>query len=240
MPDNSLNGDLSIRVDADTATMDWTPSPSGTVWRKRVHRVGPAESAQVTSVVRYQPDSQFPPHDHPGGEEILVLEGVFSDEHGDWPAGTFLLNPEGFRHRPFSRGGCVLLVKLRQYPGATREQLQIRSQDLEWQATDIEGRSEKQLYQQQGYSDRMRLECWDGRAELGKLHWPDGVEIFVIGGVMADRQGVYEKGCWLRLPPGSTHEPVTEGGCELYIKEGGFAYLHQGQDVATRPSSETT
>jgi len=239
MSDNSLNGDLSIRVTADTAAMDWIPSPSGTVWRKRVHRVGPAESGQVTSVVRYQPNSQFPPHDHPGGEEILVLEGVFSDEHGDWPAGTYLLNPEGFRHRPFSREGCVLLVKLRQYPGASRQQLQLRSQDLEWQPTDIEGRSEKQLYRQQGYSDRMRLECWAGRAELGKLHWPDGVEIFVISGDMADREGVYEKGCWLRLPPGSTHEPVTECGCELYIKEGGFAYLQQDRDVATRPSSET-
>ena len=236
MTDNSLNGDLSIRVDADTAAIDWTPSPSGKVWRKRVHRVGPAESGQVTAVVRYEPDSQFPPHDHPGGEEILVLEGVFSDEHGDWPAGTYLLNPEGFRHRPFSREGCVLLVKLRQYPGTTREQLQVRSQDLEWQATDIEGRSEKQLYQQRGYSDRMRLERWTGRTEPGKLHWPDGVEIFVIDGALADQEGVYRKGCWLRLPPGSTHEPVTERGCELYIKEGGFAYLQQGQDVVTRPS----
>lgn len=228
MPDQSLNGDLSIRVDVDTATMEWTASPSGTVWRKRVHRVGPAESGQVTSVVRYEPDSQFPPHDHPEGEEILVLEGVFSDEHGDWPAGTYLLNPEGFRHQPFSREGCVLLVKLRQYPGAARAQLQIRSQDLEWQATDVVGRSEKQLYQQQGFSDHMRLECWAGRAALGKLHWPDGAEIFVIGGVMADREGVYEKGSWLRLPPGTTHEPGSERGCELYIKEGGFAYLRQG------------
>jgi anti-sigma factor ChrR (cupin superfamily) len=133
----------------------------------------------------------------------------------------------------------VLLVKLRQYPGATRMQLQVRSQDLEWQATGIEGRSEKKLYQQQGYSDRMRLERWAARAELGKLHWLDGVEIFVISGVMSDQEGVYEKGCWLRLPPGTTHEPCSERGCELYIKEGGFTYLQQGQDAVTRPSSET-
>ena len=93
--------------------MAWAPSPSGTVWRKRVHLVGPPESGQVTSVVRYEPQSRFPAHDHPEGEEILVLEGVFSDEHGDWPAGTYLLNPEGFRHAPFSEPGCVLFVKLR-------------------------------------------------------------------------------------------------------------------------------
>ena len=101
----SINGDLTARVVVDTTRMPWTPSPSGTVWRKRVHLVGPAEAGQVTSIVRYEPDSTFHAHDHPDGEEILVLDGVFSDEHGDWPAGTYLLNPQGFRHAPFSRHG---------------------------------------------------------------------------------------------------------------------------------------
>jgi hypothetical protein len=92
----AINGDMSLRAMADTARMQWTPSPSGSVWRKRVHLVGPPESGQVTAVVRYEPHARFPTHDHPEGEEIFVLEGVFSDEHGNWPAGTFLLNPEGF------------------------------------------------------------------------------------------------------------------------------------------------
>jgi hypothetical protein len=113
----SINGDLTIRATADTSRMAWSASPSRTVWRKRVHLVGPPESGQVTSIVRYEPGATFPSHDHPGGEEILVLEGVFSDEHGDWPAGTYLLNPEGFRHAPGSRDGCLLFVKLRQFPG---------------------------------------------------------------------------------------------------------------------------
>src|SRR6267143_499133 len=72
----AVNGNLSIRAVADTTRMEWAPSPSGSVWRKRVHLVGPAESGQVTSVVRYEPRSRFPAHDHPQGEEILVLEGV--------------------------------------------------------------------------------------------------------------------------------------------------------------------
>ena len=75
---DAINGDLSVRAVADTSRMDWAPSPSASVWRKRVHRVGPAESGQVTSVVRYDPDSEVPVHDHPDGEEILVLDGVFS------------------------------------------------------------------------------------------------------------------------------------------------------------------
>src|SRR5215510_3147808 len=117
----SINGDLDSRAAVDTSKMTWAPSPSSSVWRKRVHRVGPPESGQVTSVVRYLPHSTFPEHDHPDGEEILVLEGVFSDEHGHWPAGTYLLNPEGFHHAPFSQPGCKLFVKLRQFPGRERQ-----------------------------------------------------------------------------------------------------------------------
>ena len=128
----SLNGDVTKRVAIDTRAMEWAASPSPSVWRKRLHLVGGAESAQVTSVVRYSPASSFPAHDHPEGEEILVLEGTFSDEHGDWPAGTHLLNPEGFRHAPFSRQGCVLFVKLRQYAGADREYRKVDTTSAPW------------------------------------------------------------------------------------------------------------
>src|SRR5688572_31285673 len=156
----TINGNLSVRAFADTALMEWTPSPSGSVWRKRVHLVGPPESGQVTSVVRYEPASRFPAHDHPEGEEILVLEGVFSDEHGDWPAGTFLLNPEGFRHAPFSESGCVLFVKLRQFPGRTREHVALRTESMPWEPLRV-GVAARRLYSQDGFLDSMRLERWD-------------------------------------------------------------------------------
>src|SRR6516164_3409724 len=74
---DAIHGDISVRVVVHTKLMPWGASPSSTVWRKRLHLVGPTESGQVTSVVRYQEHSQFPPHDHPDGEEILVLSGVF-------------------------------------------------------------------------------------------------------------------------------------------------------------------
>jgi len=223
-----LNGELGARVAVDTSAMDWTPSPSGSVWRKRVHRVGPAESGQVTSVVRYEADSKFPPHDHPEGEEILVLEGVFSDEHGDWAAGTYLLNPEGFRHAPFSKPGCVIFVKLRQYPGLDRVQLQLETDSLAWQATDDEGRSLKALYQQEGFADQVRLEKWEAGTAPGVIEWTDGAELFVISGSFSDGEGNYGAGSWLRLPPGTRHEPRTDAGCELYIKEAAFGLLRPG------------
>jgi anti-sigma factor ChrR (cupin superfamily) len=221
----AINGDLGVRVAVDTARMDWSPSPSGTVWRKRVHLVGPVESGQVTSVVRYEPHSTFHGHDHPDGEEILVLDGVFSDEHGDWPAGTYLLNPEGFRHAPFSREGCVLFVKLRQFPGRTRAHVVTRTDGVAWAATARAGVSVRPLYSQPGFSDSMRLERWARGAALGRVRYSNGVELFVLEGSFADEAGTFVQGAWLRLPRGAAHAPSSADGCVLYIKEGGFAYL---------------
>ena len=223
----TINGDLAVRVAVDTAAMEWTPSPSRTVWRKRVHLVGPIESGQVTSVVRYEPSSTFHAHDHPDGEEILVLDGVFSDEHGDWPAGTYLLNPEGFRHAPSSRFGCVLFVKLRQFPGRTREHVALRTESMPWQPLRA-GVAVRRLYSQDGFTDSVRLERWEPGARPGRIGYPSGAELFVLGGSFADAKGAFARGTWLRLPPGTSHSPSTEQGCVLYIKEGGFAYLRAG------------
>jgi anti-sigma factor ChrR (cupin superfamily) len=224
----AINGDLGVRVAVDTARMPWSPSPSGTVWRKRLHLVGPAESGQVTSVVRYEPSSTFHGHDHPDGEEILVLEGVFSDEHGDWPAGTFLLNPEGFRHSPFSREGCVLFVKLRQFPGRTRRHVATRTDALPWQPTARAGVTTRPVYSQPGFADTMRLERWAPGVELGRVEYANGAELFVLEGSFADEGGTFAQGAWLRLPAGAAHSPASAGGCVVYIKEGGFAYLRAG------------
>jgi anti-sigma factor ChrR (cupin superfamily) len=224
----TINGDLAERVTVDTAAMDWTPSPSGTVWRKRVHLVGPVESGQVTSVVRYEPRSTFHAHDHPDGEEIFVLDGVFSDEHGDWPAGTYLLNPEGFRHAPFSREGCVLFVKLRQYPGRARTHVATQTETVAWQPTARAGVAVRPLYAQAGFVDSMRLERWPPGVGLSRVDYANGAELFVLEGSFADEAGEYAQGAWLRLPPGAAHSPSTDDGCIVYIKEGGFAYLRAG------------
>lgn len=227
--DKQINGDLLTRAVADTAEMEWESSPSGKVWRKRLHLVGPSESGQVTSVVRYEPEATFPPHDHPQGEEILVLEGVFSDEHGDWPTGTYLLNPEGFRHAPFSKLGCTIFVKLRQSPGLDRAHVALDTSALAWELTECEGVSRKSLYQQSGFSDETWLERWEAGAEVADRTYPDGAEIFVIDGRYSDERGGYRRGGWQRLPAGDAHRPRTDDGCLLYIKTGGLPYLNPAE-----------
>lgn len=226
----SINGDLTRRVAVDTARMEWTRSPSGTVWRKRVHLVGPPESGQVTSIVRYDVNAQFPAHDHPDGEEILVLDGMFSDEHGDWPAGTYLLNPEGFRHAPRSERGCLLFVKLRQFAGKTRRHIVVDTEALDWTPTDTPGVTSKALYAQVGYDDVVTLERWAAGRRLGTRAYPEGAELFVLEGTFSDEEGRYKAGAWLRFPVGAAHRPRTEDGCTLYVKRGGLRYLRSGED----------
>lgn len=228
MPDSSdasLNADLSKPCRVDSNTLEWTASPSGTVSRRRMHLVGAAEAGQVTSIVRYEPGARFPAHDHPEGEEILVLEGVFSDEHGDWPEGTFLLNPEGFRHAPFSEEGCVLWVKLRQFPGTEREHVALDHTELRWQATGGEGIEQKTLYAQPGFSDVSALERWAPGTRPATRSYELGAEYFVLDGSFEDEHGEHGPRTWLRLPMGSRHTPRTASGCTLYVKRGGLPYL---------------
>ncbi|NNL64613.1 MAG: anti-sigma factor [Myxococcales bacterium] len=227
---DAIAGDLGVPVAVDTRALPWRPSPSPDVERKRLHRVGPAESGQVTSLVRYAAGSRFPAHDHPEGEEILVLSGVFSDEHGDWPAGTYLLNPEGFRHAPFSREGCTLFVKLRQLAGRDRRHVAIATGALAWQPTGHDGVADKPLYEQNGYTDRTSLLRLDAGAALPACEYPLGAEWFVLSGSFHDETGEHAEGAWLRLPAGARHALRSGPGCTLYRKLAGLPYLRSGNE----------
>jgi anti-sigma factor ChrR (cupin superfamily) len=222
----SIHGDLTLRVRMNAAAMEWQPSPSGTVWRKRLHLVGGAETGQVTSIVRYDAGSRFPAHDHPDGEEILVLEGVFSDEHGDWPAGTYLLNPEGFRHAPFSRDGCLLFVKLRQYAGS-RHHVALRTDRERWQRNPETGIEVLPLYSEAEFPDTTCLERWAPGTGPSERAFPGGAEILVLRGGLSDDDGDHQALCWLRLPLGSTYTASSPGGCELYVKRDGLGALRE-------------
>ena len=108
----NINSDYTKRVVINHHDLPWIPSPETGVERRMLDRIGD-EVAKATSIVRYQPGSAFQTHTHEFGEEILVLDGVFSDETGDYPAGTYIMNPPGSSHAPHSKTGCTLFVKLR-------------------------------------------------------------------------------------------------------------------------------
>src|SRR5690554_734023 len=66
-----------------------------------------------TALVRWAPNTQFSRHVHVGGEEILVLEGLFCDEYGHYPTGSWLRNPRYSSHTPFTlEEGALIYVKV--------------------------------------------------------------------------------------------------------------------------------
>ena len=120
----NLNSDFGARAAVHAARLDWTPSPIPGVDRRMLDRIGD-EVARATSIVCYAPHSHFSAHTHGGGEEFLVLDGVFQDERGDYPAGTYVRNPPTSRHTPGSEPGCTIFVKLWQFDPDDRTQLRI-------------------------------------------------------------------------------------------------------------------
>lgn len=212
-----LNDDFSRIARADTAAMEWSASPSPSVWRKRLDLAGPAEAGRVTSVVRYDPGSNFHSHPHPDGEEILVLDGVFSDESGDYPAGSYLLNPEGFEHAPRSAPGCRLFVKLRQYPGSQRRHVALAREDLAW-STPRDGVARCTLYSEAGYPETMVLLRLESGASVPLE--TGGNELFVLSGALKGDKAPLPAGSWLRLPEGAMPVLSAAEPTELYRKSG--------------------
>ncbi len=216
-----INADFTQRVVVETAAMEWRTSPSATVWRKRLALSGAEEAGVVTSIVRYDADSAFAEHGHPGGEEIFVIDGVFSDEHGDYPAGTFLLNPEGYRHAPFSKDGCVIFVKLCQYAGGGREKATVDTTALDWRPGPNDGTWFKPLYTQMGFPERIALIRMDAGAGPIPHDHPGGEELLVLDGALEDEDGSYPAGSWQRSPAGSAHHaPRSPDGCTFLVRQG--------------------
>ena len=220
MTAEQLNADKFERAVCDTNAMDWQPSPVVGVWRKRLELSGPVEAGRVTSLVKFDAGARFPAHDHPDGEEILVLDGVFSDEFGDHPKGTFMLNPEGTRHEPYSEQGCLLLVKLRQYPGTAREAVRIDTLSATWQEGEYSGTEQLMLYQDEAHPEAICLFRMAPGCEVAEHDHPGGEELFVLEGGLEDQNGHYGQGSWERNPVGSHHWAKSESGALVYAKLG--------------------
>lgn len=212
-----VRADLAVRAVVDTNTLDWEPSPTKGVLRRKLDRVG-TEVGRVTSLVQYAPSSSFPEHTHGGGEEIFVLEGIFSDEKGDHPAGSYLRNPIGSSHAPGSAEGCTIFVKLHQFDSADQEQLVIATKDANFLPGQVKGLSVLPLHSFEGESTA--LVRWAPGTHFAPHSHFGGEEILVLEGVFSDEFGDYPKGTWIRSPHLSRHNPYSEEGCLIYVKTG--------------------
>lgn len=213
-----LNSDFNQRVVQSARDAVWSASPLPGVDRRMLDRIG-GEIARATSIVRYAAGSHFDRHVHGGGEEFLVLDGVFSDERGDYPKGAYVRNPPGTSHAPFSRGGCTLFVKLWQFARDDMEPVHIDTSTAAWYPGLVAGLSVMPLHEHGGVSTA--LVRWAPQTRFSTHTHPGGEEILVLDGVFRDEDGEYAAGTWLRNPRGSRHTPFTgPEGALIYVKTG--------------------
>lgn len=212
-PDILLNHDFTqaARMRARDAT--WAPSPAPGVSRRMLDRVG-GEVARATSLVRYAPGSRFPTHIHEGGEEFLVLEGVFSDAAGDFPAGTYVRNPPGTAHAPWTELGCILLVKLRQMHADDRALVRIDTNTHPWSPAG-DGGERMALYA--GVGEAVELRRLDASASAA-IEFSSGFEVLVLDGSLNDDAGPMETGDWARFPGAGVWRAEASRACRLYVK----------------------
>jgi anti-sigma factor ChrR (cupin superfamily) len=216
------NADYSLRAAIDTASMKWETSEAGGVLRKRLERID-AKPEPVTTIVRYQANSAFPAHQHIKGEEIFVLEGTFSDNHGNYEAGSYLRNPAGTSHSPFSKDGCTIFVKLQQFQPNDLKQVYIQTYQQKWLPGMVPGLSVMPLHEYE--NEQVALVRWEANTLFQAHQHIGGEEIYVLEGSFKDEFGFYEKGSWLRSPPDSFHTPFTQEGCLLFVKTGHLSGL---------------
>jgi anti-sigma factor ChrR (cupin superfamily) len=219
MSNERVNADFSQRVVVATEELPWIPSPQAGVERRMLDRIG-GEVARATSLVRYAAASRFPAHDHALGEEFLVLSGVFSDEHGDYPAGTYVRNPPQSRHSPHTTPGCTILVKLMQMGLSEKSRLVIDSTTVSWRRGEPAGLAALPLFQAPGGGESVALERLDAGAALRELDCPGGEEIFILSGDLHDGNGTYGAGTWIRNPPGYRRSLGSTNGATYWVKRG--------------------
>ena len=211
-----INDDLSRPVIVHAAKLDWVPSPAAGVDQRMLFRLG-GEVARATSSVRYAPGSAFPRHTHGGGEEILVLEGVFQDEHGDYPAGSYFRNPPGTSHVPASKDGCTIFVRLWQFRDGDQAQT-VRRPDEGQTMEPRPGAASATVLFNDGHEE-VRLEHWTAGATVAAGN-QRGLEFLVLSGGMTVGSEALRPQSWCRLPAGTGLE-ATFGpqGAQIWIKE---------------------
>ncbi|HEU4671058.1 MAG TPA: cupin domain-containing protein [Dyella sp.] len=212
-----LRSDWSRREVVDANALEWMPSPAAGVERKMLERDGD-EVARATSIVRYTPGSRFDRHVHALGEELFVLEGEFCDESGRFGPGSYIRNPPGSAHAPWSETGCVLFVKLRYFDPLDLARVVVHTREEPWLPGLVSGLSVMPLHDFR--TSHTALVRWAPDTYFNPHRHYGGEEILVVEGTFEDEHGRYPAGSWIRSPHLSQHQPFSREGCIILVKTG--------------------
>jgi hypothetical protein len=213
-----INASFDKRVVVHSEKIDWLESPMKGVTRRPLDRVG-KEVARATTIVNYEPGSSFSSHVHTGGEEYIVLDGVFQDEHGDYPVGSYVRNPPFSKHTPSSIPGCTIFVKLWQFDPSDRNTVRLNMNIMNAiPHKDLSGISVIPLYKDD-YEEVSLLE-FNPCSEL-KLDLYNGAEFLILDGELKENDDILVKNSWLRIPVnGKVDATAGINGAKVWVKQG--------------------
>lgn len=229
-----INSDFSQRVVLHGAAMPWVDSPVAGVQRRMLDRIG-EEVARATTIVRYAPGSQFTAHTHGGGEEFIVLEGVFQDEQGDYPAGTYIRNPPTSRHTPGSSAGCTIFVKLWQFAPDDRTHVIVDMNKMGKISDPARpGVAVTPLFEDD--RETVQLEHWEPGADVHAI-FNDGAELLVISGDFTDASDRLDAMSWMRLPQGGQLAArAGRQGTRVWVKQRHVGHSAAGMAKLNTPA----
>jgi anti-sigma factor ChrR (cupin superfamily) len=218
-----INADFDERIVLHADDIEWRDSPMPGVSRRPLDRIG-GEIARATTIVRYAPESKFSAHTHDGGEEFIVLEGVFQDEHGDFPASCYVRNPPTSRHTPGSEPGCVIFVKLWQFDPDDRTHVRVDMNKVGAVAdAGRPGVEVTPLFKDE--HEDVRVENWAPHTRAS-LAADGGAEILVLDGELNESGDKLRRHSWVRIPDGGTISLETgEKPARVWIKSGHLRYV---------------
>ena len=226
-----INAQFDQRVLVHSEAMEWVDSPMPGVSRRPLDRVGD-EVARATSIVRYAPGSHFSPHVHTGGEEFVVLDGVFQDEHGDFPVGSYIRNPPQSSHTPGSENGCVIFVKLWQFQPDDRTHVRIDDVTALSEVPRDQGGVQKMILYQDDF-EQVSIQSWLAGHEID-LVFKQGAEVLVLEGSFDEGADNLVKNSWLRMPCGySFKASVGAQGAKVWLKQNHLGRV--AQEIARLP-----
>ncbi|WP_210545914.1 cupin domain-containing protein [Rhodoferax sp. PAMC 29310] len=217
LADLRVNHDLQADAMINASTVPWVSSPAPGVRRIVLERDGGEHTTRATSLVAYRAGSRFAAHVHPKGEEILVLCGVFSDENGHYPAGSYLRNPPGSAHAPFSDEGCLIFVKLQQFSAQDTTQLALSAAPVHT-TLPLTAVVRQVLFQRP--DERVELVYFVQTGPLPADLQLQGLELLVLKGGLTGSAHHYPVGTWLRDASPETAGLQATAGTQIYVKYG--------------------
>jgi len=221
-----LNTDFKSRIVIHSAQMQWQESPMPGVLRRGLDHIGNEAAARATTIVKFEAGSHFSPHVHTGGEEFIVLEGVFQDEHRDYPAGSYVRNPPQSSHTPGSEQGCTIFVKLWQFELSDRTSVNIDMHSL----TPMQDESRPGVQTSTLFSDsheKVNLEHWDANTKV-TIDTSSGAEILVLEGSFTENGDELNAFSWLRIPSKASFNATTgPHGAKVWVKTGHLQFVEE-------------